>query len=73
MDIIAATESFALKKEYNNMIENAHDFRKNILRELKTDKKVSQSLTREQTKALKEIMENNLVDIRLIKVMILLE
>ena len=63
MDIIATTECFALKLEYNNKIENAQDLRKNILRELKMGKKISQNLTREQIKALKEIKENNLVDI----------
>ena len=35
--------------------------RKNVLRELKMGKKISQSLTREKRKALKEIKKNNLV------------
>ncbi|XP_065667816.1 uncharacterized protein LOC136088087 [Hydra vulgaris] len=63
MDIIATTELFALKLEYNNKIENAQDLRKNALKELKMGKKISQNLTREQRKALKEIKENKLVKI----------
>ena len=63
MDIIATIESFALKLEYNNKTENAQDLRKNVLRELKIGKKISQNLIREQRKVLKEIKENNLVDI----------
>ncbi|XP_065642467.1 uncharacterized protein LOC136074096 [Hydra vulgaris] len=65
MDIIATTESFSLKQENNNRIENAQDLRKNVLKELKMGKKISQNLTREQRKALKEIKENKLVDIYL--------
>ncbi|XP_065665425.1 uncharacterized protein LOC136086859 [Hydra vulgaris] len=63
MDIIATTESFALKLEYNSKIENAQDLRKNVLKELKMGKKISQNLTREQRKALKDIKEHKLVDI----------
>ncbi|XP_065662793.1 uncharacterized protein LOC136085418 [Hydra vulgaris] len=63
MDTIATTESFTLKLEYNNKIENAQGLRKNVLKELKMGKKISQNLTREQRKALKEIKENKLVDI----------
>ncbi|XP_065663098.1 uncharacterized protein LOC136085707 [Hydra vulgaris] len=37
MDIIATTESFALKLEYNNIIENAQDLKKNVLKELKME------------------------------------
>ena len=37
--------------------------RKNVLRELKMGKKINQSLTRVQRKALKEVKENNHVDI----------
>ena len=41
------TEPFALKLEYNHKIENTQDLRKNVLKELKMGKKISQNLTRE--------------------------
>ncbi|XP_065640485.1 uncharacterized protein LOC136073060 [Hydra vulgaris] len=63
MDIITATESSALKLEYNNKIENAQDLRKNVLRELKTGKKLNNNLTKEQWKAYREIKEEKNVDI----------
>ncbi|XP_065683453.1 uncharacterized protein LOC136096195 [Hydra vulgaris] len=63
MDIITATESSALKLEYNNKIENAQDLRKTVLRELKTGKKLNNNHTKEQWKAYRERKEEKNVDI----------
>ncbi|XP_065639682.1 uncharacterized protein LOC136072401 [Hydra vulgaris] len=63
MDIINSTESSALKLEYDNKIGNAQDLRKNVLKELKTGKKVKNNLTKEQWKSYKEKREEKNIDI----------
>ncbi|XP_065658394.1 uncharacterized protein LOC136082910 [Hydra vulgaris] len=63
MDIITTTESSALKLEYNNKVENAQNLRKNVLRILKTEKKINNNLTKEQRISFREIKNDETIAI----------
>ncbi|XP_065674147.1 uncharacterized protein LOC136091090 [Hydra vulgaris] len=63
MDIITTTESSALKSEYNNKVENAQNLRENVLRILKTEKKINNNLTKEQRISFREIKNDETIAI----------
>ncbi|XP_065658414.1 uncharacterized protein LOC136082928 [Hydra vulgaris] len=63
MDIITTTESSALKLEYNNKVKNAQNLRKNVLRILKTEKKINNNLTKEQRISFREIKNDETIAI----------
>ena len=63
MDIVATTESPALKLEYSNKTEEARDLRKNILRVLKRNKTAKDNLTKTQRIARNEIKKDKEISI----------
>ena len=63
MDLVARTESTALKLEFGKKATEAQDLRKNVLRILKMNKSKKDNLTREQRTAMKEIKEDKEISI----------
>ena len=63
MDIVSTTESSCLKLEYGGKISEAQTLRKDVLRVLKMAKPVNDNMTREQRIAIKEIKNDNTIDI----------
>ena len=63
MDIVSATESSALKLEYSKKVNQAENLRKDVLRILKMAKPVKDNLNARQRLALKEIRNDEEVNI----------
>ena len=63
MDIVAKTESAALKLEYSKKTEEAQDLRKNVLRAIKLNKTCRDNLTKDQRAAMTEIKKDENISI----------
>ena len=63
MDIVSITESSALKLEYSNKVCEAQILRKDVLKILKMAKPIKDNLTRNQRTAIREIKEDNEINI----------